>query len=32
MYDIIYNFEIRFQKKWYKVWENYVKKGFPMNK
>jgi len=32
MYDIIYNFEIKFQKKGYKVWENYIKKGFPMNK
>ena len=32
MYDIIYNFEIKFQKKWYKVWELYLKKGFPYNK
>ncbi len=32
MYDIIYNFEIKFQKKGYKVWELYMKKWFPYNK
>ena len=32
MYDVIYNFEISFQKKGYKVWEYYLKKGFPLNK
>ena len=32
MYDIIYNIEISFQKKGYKVWELYMKKGFPYNK
>ncbi len=32
MYDIIYNVEIKFQKMWYKVWEIYLKKGFPYNK
>lgn len=32
MYDLIFSFEKRFQKKGYKVWEIYLKKGFPINK
>lgn len=32
MYDIIFNFETRYQKKGFKVRENYNKKGFPYNK
>lgn len=32
MYDLIFSFEKRFQKKGYKVRENYLKKGFPINK
>lgn len=32
MYDIVFSFESRFQKKGYKVWEHYVQKGFPINK
>lgn len=32
MYDVIYNFEKTFQKKWCKVWENYLKRWFPFNK
>lgn len=32
MYDIVFSFESRFQKKGYKIWEHYVQKGFPINK
>ena len=32
MYDLIFSFEKKFQKKGYRVWENYLKKGFPINK
>lgn len=32
MYDLIYTFESNFQKKWYKVREHYLQKGFPSNK
>ena len=32
MYDLIFSFEKRFQKKGYRVRENYLKKGFPINK
>lgn len=32
MYDIIFSFEKKFQKKGYRVWEQYLKKGFPLNK
>lgn len=32
MYDIVFSFESRFQKKGYKVWEHYLQKGFPSNK
>ena len=32
MYDLIFSFEKKFQKKGYKVRENYLKKGFPTSK
>lgn len=32
MYDLVFSFEKRFQKKGYRVRENYLKKGFPLNK
>lgn len=32
MYDIVFAFEKKFQKKGYRVRENYQKKGFPLNK
>lgn len=32
MYDLVFTFEKRFQKKGYRVRENYHKKGFPLNK
>lgn len=32
MYDLIFPFEKRFQKKGYRVREQYLKKGFPINK
>lgn len=32
MYDLIFAFEKRFQKKGYRVREQYLKKGFPINK
>lgn len=32
MYDLIFSFEKRFQKKGYKVRENYLKNSFPDDK